>query len=209
MIGTTAAIVVAISAINVFGESSVVGQPAPSFAVTDIQGRLQRLADYKDKIVVLHFQSCACPWDAAYQPILNRLARRFTKIRPDGTVEETVKFLAINSNHSESVGQIKQYAAEFAIPYPILKDVGNQIADAYGAMTTPHMFVINRDGQQTLAYKGGIEEAPLSPPHCGESQHQYLETVLLSLVDGATPPYSETQSAGCSIKRDVRAAIDH
>ena len=84
MIGTVAAVVAAISATSVFGDSAVVGQPAPSFTVTDIQGRQQRLADYKDKIVVLHFQSCACPWDSAYQPILNRLARRFTKIRADG-----------------------------------------------------------------------------------------------------------------------------
>ena len=179
----------------------LVDQPAPPFELQDSEGQWHKLSDYKDKIVVLHFQSCACPWDIAYQPVLNRLARKFLQMNPDGTTVERVKFLAINANHSESIEQIKQYVVQTAMPYAVLKDVGNQVADAYAAITTPHIFVINKNNQQTLAYKGGIEKAPLSPPHCGESEIQYLEPVLWALLNGTAPPFSQTRSIGCSIKR--------
>lgn len=183
-----------------WADEAVVGQPSPQFELVDSAGQIHKLSDYKGKVVVVHFQSCLCPWDRAYQPILNGLAKDGYG-SSNGQSESRVQFLAVNSNRSEGIDQIKAYVQEVGMTYPILKDRDNQVADRYGATTTPHIFVIKDDDQQTLAYRGGIEKAPLTPQDCGKSQEQYLEPVLLALVNGENPPVSETQSIGCSIKR--------
>ncbi len=179
-----------------------IGTPAPQFELTDSSGQVHKLSDYKGKLVVIHFQSCVCPWDQAYQPILNRLAKLGPTGGP-GEVGDRMVFLAINSNRSEDVDQIGAYVKAASIAYPILKDPVNEVADAYAAQTTPHIFVIGDDDEQTLLYKGGIEKAPLSPQDCGFSDEQYLEPVLGALLKGEAPPQSETQSVGCSIKRQA------
>ncbi len=179
-----------------------VGQPAPGFELQDSQGNTHRLSDYKGTVVVVHFQSCRCPWDVAYQPILNRLANRFQSDPPPTGQTIPVRFLGMNANRAEDIAQIQAYIPQAQIPYPVLKDPGNRVADLYAARTTPHIYVIGRDDQQTLVYKGGIEKAPLSPDGCGESQEQYLEPVLQALAAGGEAPISQTQSIGCSIKRE-------
>ena len=180
-----------------------VGQPAPKFELKDTQGKLHRLTDYAGKVVVIHFQSCNCPWDKAYQPILNDIAGQFASDPSAGVnAGPQIVFLAINSNRTEFIEQITAYHAGGAVAYPVLKDNANRVADDYGAMTTPHIFVVNADETQSLAYIGGIEKAPISPQECGNSQEQYLVPVLTALKKGQNPPVTETQAIGCSIKRE-------
>ena len=76
---------------------------------------------------------------------------------------------------------------------------GAKVADQFGAQTTPHVFVINKEG--VLVYRGGIEQAPGRPSDCGQMQEQYLEPVLVALTEGKPLPYTETKSKGCGIKR--------
>lgn len=180
---------------------AVVGSPAPQFELPDIEGQTHKLADYKGQVVVLHFQSCRCPWDVAYQPILNEVAHKFAAQHEQGRIAQPVTFVAINSNRAESVQVIKEYADEGKITYTVLKDTGNKVADLYKAQTTPHIFIIAADDTQTLVYAGGVEKAPLSPREVGQSREQYLEPVLDALGAGQKLPVSKTQSIGCSIKR--------
>ena len=171
---------------------AMVGKPAPGFTLDAATGDgTHSLSDFEDKIVVLHFQSCNCPWDVAYQPQLNAIAEKFE--------DRGVVFLGINSNKTESGDQIQNYAPQANIPYTILKDPGNKVADQYMAKTTPHMYVI--DGEGTLRYVGGIEEVPGGMNQVSQMDTQYLEPVLTALVNGSEPPYTVTKSKGCSIKR--------
>lgn len=181
------------------GESHAkVGQTAPAFTLTDKDGKEVSLSDYKGKLVVLHWQSVSCPWDVGYQPFLSKTAEQFAKPSQEGQVP--VVFLGINSNKTESYKDIAKYNEKVAIPYAILKDPGNKVADMYGARTTPHMYIINPDG--VLVYKGGIEEAPRSPRDVTTSETQYLVPALAALVEGSEPPHAETRSKGCTIKRE-------
>lgn len=180
-------------------EPAKVGEPAPQFTLTDVvEGKEMSLADFKDQIVVVFWQSTTCPWNAmnenrGYERILKPFAKEWS--------ERGVKFLAINSNKTESVESIKQHAQQAGLPYPILKDPGNKVADQYGAKTTPHFFVISKD-DQTLLYKGGFEQVPVSPADCGHMDKKYLEPVLEAALAGETVPYTETPSKGCTIKRE-------
>ncbi|MEM6332549.1 MAG: redoxin domain-containing protein [Planctomycetota bacterium] len=180
------------------GEHAHIGEPAPQFELTDVStGEPVALSDYSDKLVVLVWQSIHCPWDkmrdgGGYQRVLSPLAEEWAA--------NDVQFIAINSNKAETAEQVASYASEHAIPYPILKDPGNKIADIYGAQTTPHFYVISQ-GEQELIYAGGFEEVPTSPEKCGEMDEQYLTPVVLAALNGTELPYTETKSKGCSIKR--------
>jgi len=183
---------------------ATVGEAAPQFELTHVKtGNTHQLSDFNDKIVVVVFQSINCPWDkmrpeGGYQRVLAPMAEQYA--------DQGVQFLAINSNKTESMEQVASYFEKHNMPYPILKDPGNEIADAYGAQTTPHVFVIS-PGDQVLLYKGGIEEVPGSPKQCGQMGKQYLKPVLDAVIAGETVPYTETKSKGCSIKQIGRAHV--
>jgi len=175
------------------------GQPAPQFTLNDVvTGEAVSLADYQGKVVVVTFQSINCPWDkmrdsGGYQRYLSPLSQQYA--------DQDVVFLAVNANKNESAEQVGSYHQEHALPYPILKDEGNVIADAYNAATTPHTYVIAADDAQTLVYMGGIEQVPTSPEKCGEMDENYLEPVLNAVLAGDELPYTKTPSKGCGIKR--------
>ena len=109
--------------------------------------------------------------------------------------------MAINAIASESLDQIRTYIQIAGMNYPVLKDFDNHVADVYGATTTPHIFVIDSDNEQTLVYKGGIEQSPPGPQHCGQSRKQYLEPFLMALIVDNAPQATETPSTGGSIRR--------
>ena len=181
-----------------------VGAAAPPFELVDSQGRVHRLTDYRGTVVVLHFQSCDCPWEGAYQPILNHLAQKCDHISAYLPAAKQVRFLAINAIASESMEQIRAYIQIAGMSYPVLKDFDHRTTDIYGAQTTPHIFVIDSDDQQTLVYKGGIEQSPPGPQHCGQSRQQYLEPFLMTLILDNDPQATETPSTGGSIHQKNR-----
>ena len=169
---------------------AAVDQPAPGFELPDLEGNPHKLSDFRGKVVVLHFQSINCPWDVGYQPILNTTAAEFTG--------DEVVFVAINSNSTESVEQIKRYATT-QVDYLVLKDPQNQVADKYDAATTPHLYLIDAEG--VLRYRGGVEKDPPSPGKVGTSTRQYLVPVLKAMVGKCTLPATNTKPTGCGIKR--------
>lgn len=183
-------------------DAPAIGKAAPDFNLKDLGGKDVKLADFKGKIVVLQFQSMNCPWDKGYQPILDKMAQGYHKHDADGKDAGKVVFLAINANQSESADALKKYHESVKMAYPILKDPGNKVADAYHAATTPHIYVIDEKG--VLRYKGGVEKAPASEGEIGKSKEQYLGPVLEALTQGKEPPFTSTKSHGCSIKREKK-----
>ena len=175
-----------------------IGEPAPDFTLKDVRtGDDVKLSDFKgDKIVVVTFQSTKCPWnymrpEAGYERVLYPLSQAYAA--------KDVVFLAINSNASESAESLKAYAEEHETPYPILKDPGNEVADAYGGKTTPHFFLIDKQG--ILRYQGGYEQSPTNPQKCGQMDEQYLVPAIEAVLAGAEPAQTVTKSKGCTIER--------
>lgn len=174
-----------------------VGEAAPDFELADVtNGKTHKLSDYRGKTVVVTFHSITCPWavmepDSGYQRLLNPLAEQYA--------DKDVVFLGINSNSDESVDDIAAYVKKKGFTYPILKDPGNKVADQYGGKTTPHFFVIDKDG--VLRYQGGYEKAPRSPQTTGQSDEQYLVPALDAILAGSEPPHTTTVPKGCTIKR--------
>lgn len=171
-----------------------VGEAAPAFELTDTDGKTVKLEDFKDKIVVLEWFNPECPVIVKHhktQTTFNDLHKEF-----DG---KGVVFLAINSSASGLQGHGKELNAkmkkEFALPYPVLLDESGKVGKAYGAKTTPHVFIIGKDGK--LAYNGAIDNQKASN---AKDYKNYAKQALDQLVKGETVTEPETKPYGCGVK---------
>jgi len=178
-----------------------VGEAAPAFELVGTDGKTHKLSETAGKITVIYFHSVQCPWAKAYQPILNEVAAKYATGK-DGAKD--VVFVGINSNATEDMKEVKGAVKEYNIQHLILKDHGNKVADAYGAQTTPHIYIVDAEGK--LVYIGGLEKSPGSPGNVGKSSEQYLDPALANIVTGKAPSQAETVATGCTIKRAKKAA---
>ena len=125
-------------------EVAEVGQPAPDFTLTDLEGKEFKLSDHKDKIVVLEWFNPGCPF----------VVRNHEKDSLRDTAAELAKqgivWVAINSGAPGQQGtgrETNQKAAgKWGMKHPILLDEKGLVGRKYGAKTTPHMFVIDAQG---------------------------------------------------------------
>jgi peroxiredoxin len=175
-----------------------VGQPAPDFALPDLDGKVHKLSDHKGKIVVLEWFNPGCPFVASSHTRGSLVDTAARKAR-DGVV-----WLAVNSGAPGKQGhgvEVNRAAARsWSIPHPILVDETGAVGKAYGATNTPHMFVIGRDGK--LAYRGAIDNSPDgekgSPK--GGVLVEYVSAALDDLGAGRPVRTAETKAYGCSVK---------
>lgn len=178
-------------------DTATIGEAAPAFTLPDaVTGERVRLADHEGKIVVLLFHSITCPYykmneNAGYDRVFVEMVEAYE--------EKDVVFLGINANSKETAVKIAKYCNKYEVNYPVLKDEGNNVADAYGGEVTPHVMVIDQQGK--LRYRGGVERHAGGPAGCGESETPYLGPVIDALLKGEDPPFTETEPKGCKIKR--------
>lgn len=168
-----------------------VGQKAPDFTLSDLDGHPVSLASFRGKIVVLEWANPNCPVSRRHADAGTMIS---TEARHPGVV-----WLAINStrpDHSDHVdaADYHRYLSERKIDYPVLLDPTGEVGHAYGARTTPHMFVI--DAQGRIAYMGAIDD---DPRNVG-AKVNYVDAALTALEKGGRPDPSSTRPYGCSVK---------
>ena len=173
------------------GAGLAVGDPAPAFALQDLDGKEVSLAQFRGQTVVLEWMNPNCP-------VSRRHAEAGTMTGLVSHHPEIV-WLAVNSTnpkHGDYVAPAphKKYDAEHGIAYPVLYDPAGQVGRAYGAKTTPHMFVV--DGGGKVVYAGAIDDAPGGGP----ASVNYVETALAALAAGKMPSPAATRPYGCSVK---------
>lgn len=134
-----------------------IGEPAPAFSLPDLDGKTVSLADFAGKTVVLEWFNPGCPF-VKYAHGDGPLATMAAEQSKGGIV-----WLAINSGapgkQGTGVERNREAAGEWKLEHPILLDEDGKVGHAYGATSTPHMFVI--DGAGKLVYAGGLDNAPL------------------------------------------------
>ena len=163
-----------------------IGQLAPDFQLCDIGGNPHSLADLRGRIVVLNFWSAECEWCERVDHEL---------IACLDTWQDEVIVLWLASNTSESHDLIRQVAAERKLPI-VLVDPQQQVADMYGAQTTPHFFVL--DSQGSLRYQGAWDDITFRQR---VATRVYLREAVEALRQNITPEITETPPYGCSIVR--------
>lgn len=169
-------------------EPPKVGQPAPAFTLSDADGKPVSLSDYADKVVVLEWINPNCPFvQRQYkQGAMKSLAEKYGS--------SGVVWLAVNSTSNAAADQNQQWIKQYSLPYPILMDSTGEVGKAYGAKTTPHMFIINKG---TLVYRGAIDDDPSGDK--GQKTN-YVGKALDEIAAGNSVSAAETKSYGCSVK---------
>lgn len=167
-----------------------VGQPAPDFKLKDLDGREVSLSSFKGKTVVLEWINPNCPFSRGHS---EKRTMSTTAAKHPGAV-----WLAINSTNAShrdflAPAEHKKFNADHGITYPVLYDSSGEVGRAYGAATTPHMYVI--DGAGKLAYVGAIDDAPR-----GGAKVNYVDAALGALASGKTPEPASTKAYGCTVK---------
>jgi peroxiredoxin len=178
--------------------AAVPGQPAPAFKGTDVNGKPVSLADFKGKYVVLEWNNPSCPFVMKHYDSGNMqaLQKRYGA--------DNVAWVAVNSTsdmHSEYMPPEKLAAwfrQQNAAPAAVLVDTKGEIARAYGAKVTPHMFVIDPKG--TVVYAGAIDDKRSSNPADVKSATNYVSAALADARSGKPVATSASNAYGCSIK---------
>lgn len=173
-------------------ETSVgVGKTVANFTLHDFRGRSHSLADYADrKAVVIAFLGTECPLAKLYGPRLQQLATEFG---------DQIEVVGINANQHDSITEVAAYARIHKLDFPILKDVGNKVADAMGAERTPEVFLLDQD--RKVRYHGRIDDQYGVAYVRDEPQRNDLKNAIQQLLDGKTISVTKTDSVGCIIGR--------
>jgi peroxiredoxin len=178
--------------------NAVVGQPAPAFTATDSNGRPVSLADFKGKPVVLEWTNAECPFVQKYYS-----GGDMQKLQADARKQGAV-WLTINSGAEGKQGHVTGAAANSQMraqgfqSTAYLLDANGTIGRAYGARTTPHMFVIAPDG--TLAYAGGIDSIASANPSDIAKAEPLARLAIAQAAAGEPVATPTSRPYGCSVK---------
>ena len=165
-----------------------INQPAPDFQLPDLRGKHHKLSDYHGKIVILNFWSAECPHsERTDRSLLKYLVKR----------DVDVKLLSIAANRNESLSMLEDVSKMRQIP-EVLIDAEHVIADIYEAVTTPHVFVVDREG--ILRYCGAVDDVTFRHR---QATRFFLEEVVDALLAGQLPEVRETIAYGCAIVREI------
>ncbi len=166
---------------------------APDFTLKNYDGTEVKLADYKGKIVVLEWFNYECPFSRYNHEKTTAISDLVNKYK-----DKNVVWFAVNSTGHQETAKNKEYAEKFNISYPILDDSTGETGKAYGAKTTPHMFIIDVEGN--IVYNGAIDNAPLGDVPKDEKLINYVDKALEELTTGKPVSATSTKPYGCSVK---------
>jgi peroxiredoxin len=178
--------------------SAAVGQPAPAFELKDSRGKTVRLADFKGKTVVLEWTNPGCPFVVKHYSSQNMQA-----LQKEAAAQGVV-WLSISSTspgHGDYLAPAAlgaQYQGWGAAPAGLLMDDAGTVGRAYGARTTPHMFVIDAKG--LLVYAGGIDDKRSANPADVKTAKNFVRSALAELQAGKAVSTPTALPYGCSVK---------
>lgn len=181
--------------------AATVGEPAPAFKGVDvISGKEVTNASLKGKTVVMEWNNFGCPFVRKFYS-----SNTMQKLQEDATKDTGVVWVSVNSSAAGKEGYLKDATeAKSAIAEHKLHasayvlDHDGAIGKAFGAKTTPHMFVIDAAGK--LAYQGAIDSVPSPDSADIAGATNYVMEALKSLKAGAPIKTATTQPYGCFVK---------
>ncbi len=179
-----------------------VGEKAPDFKGRDSHGKIRRLSDNLGKFVVLEWHNHDCPFTQS------QYKGKMQKLQQEWTQKGVVWFQVISSAPGKD-GYVTPKKANLdasrngAAPTAILLDPTGLIGHAYGAKTTPHLFIIDPKG--ILIYDGAVDNAPLEDEWPGQTKDgkpylNYVDQALKESMSGREVSVKTTVPYGCSVK---------
>lgn len=174
------------------------GNPAPDFSLTDTNGKSHSLSQYKGKYVVLEWNNPDCPFVKKHYSGGN-MQNLQKSAAEKGAVWLTINSSAPGKQGNYSAEQLNEMnSASKVNSSAYLLDSDGKAGRAYGAKTTPHLFVINPEG--TVIYAGAIDDKASTDASDIASSKNYVQAALEEDMAGKDVSSPATQSYGCSVK---------
>src|SRR5687768_17064465 len=168
-----------------------VGKAAPDFNVKDINGKTHKLSDYKGKIVVLEAYNLDCPY------VANHYNTGAMQELQGSLTGKDVVWLTVNSNYKDPSKAKKEVSDKKIKATAVVFDPAGTIGRAYGFKTTPHMIVIDKEGQ--IAYNGAIDDKAETEGD-PRSAKNYVKEAVGKLQAGRPVATPKTKPYGCGVK---------
>lgn len=187
-----------IAASPAFAQEAKVGSDAPAFTLKDTTGKTHSLSDFKGKFVVLEWFNEGCPFVQKHYSSGN-----MQKLQKEYTGKDVV-WLSINSSAPGEQGHVTPESASKTIKdwkmdaTKLLLDHDGKVGKMYGAKTTPHMFVINKEGK--LIYQGAIDSKATPNTTDIASSANYVKVALDNSMAGKPVATTSTKPYGCAVK---------
>jgi len=162
------------------------GSQAPNFNLPDLEGTLHGPGGLKGRIILLNFWSPECEWS-------ERVDHELIPFMHAWKDEVTCIWIASNANEPHEM--VEGVSMGRGIPL-VLLDSKQQVANLYGARTTPHFFILDREGR--LAYQGAWDDITWRQR---VATQVYVPQVVQALVQDQLPPFTESQPYGCVLVR--------
>jgi len=190
-------VVFSVAAASAYGAVKI-GQQAPDFGLEAHDGNTYRLGDYKGKYVVLEWLNNECPFVEKHYG-----GNNMQKLQKAYTKKDVVWFSVIssakgNQGYRDRKGAQETMSKREAAPTAVLLDPTGKVGRQYGAKTTPHMFVINPQGE--VVYQGAIDDRPSTTRSSLKGARNYVAEALNAALKGDKIQVPSTKPYGCSVK---------
>lgn len=174
------------------------GAQAPAFSVQDANGATRTLGEFAGQTVVLEWTNHGCPYVRKHYDSGNMQALQ-QEAAADGIVWlQVISSAPGEQGHLDAAGALARVETDNASPAATLLDPSGAMGRAYGARTTPHMYIVNGDG--VLVYQGAIDDRPSARASSLEGATNYVRAALEDLAAGRAVQVPETTAYGCNVK---------
>ncbi|MFT3870622.1 MAG: redoxin domain-containing protein [Nibricoccus sp.] len=177
-----------------------IGQPAPDFTLTDLDGKTHKLSDLKGKTVVLEWHNPNCPFVKKHYEKSGNIPATQKAATADGVVWLTINSGAPGKEGADfTAAQTKEYLQKNnAATTAYMHDRDGKVGHLYGAKTTPQIYVIDAKG--TLVYNGAIDSIRSSNAEDIAKATNYATAALASVKAGKPVEKATSEPYGCSVK---------
>jgi peroxiredoxin len=172
------------------------GDAVADFKLKNVDGKEVSLSDFKEsKGVIVIFDCNTCPFSKTYNDRIIALSKKYKSLG--------FPLVAINANDptkspGDSFDEMVSYAKSHHYDFPYLIDQTQEVAKAFGATNTPHVFVLSHTNAEfKVVYTGAIDN---NARDASNASKKYVEEVIDALLTGEKVPYSKTKAIGCTIK---------
>jgi peroxiredoxin len=165
---------------------------APDFTLSTFDGKPVKLSDYRGKTVVLEWMNSECPFSRYHYATKSTMMELAAKYK-----DKNVVWLTINSTSHTTPQANLSFAKQYKVQSAILDDRSGKVGKAYGAKTTPHVFIVNARGN--IVYDGAIDNAPVGKIE-GDKYVNYVDKALSEINAGKAVTVPKTKPYGCSVK---------
>jgi peroxiredoxin len=173
---------------------------APDFSVQDEDGKMHSLADHKGKVIVMEFTNPGSPvaGQSGCPFVIPRYEKKIMQNLAEKVTDSGGVYLAVNSAYYNTAADSKAIEDKYGVTHPTLIDTSGTIARAYDAKTTPHMFVINKEGN--IIYDGALNDNASPDVEKDADATNYVMLAVEAANKGEMPRTTKTKPYGCGVK---------